>query len=175
VDSKAIRSIAVIGILSVFIMTLMMMFSLDQMADTQAPQIALDLAKDLQRSLAEGPPPPVRLTMIREGKGALAPRLYTLRLRPTAAVQGDAHALERLMYRASELCAAQLGDVKAEVRIRCVAELAGGAEREATYVKDRADDTRYLSMIHRLDVPAAAPAASAPTPAVATPAGPKPR
>ena len=91
-DSKAIRTIVIFGIIAVFALTAIMMFSLDQMADTQTPQIALDLAKDLQRSLAPSPPTPVKLTMARDGMGVRAPRVYSLRIKPAPAVAMDDRA-----------------------------------------------------------------------------------
>jgi hypothetical protein len=111
-DSKAVRTIVIFGMVAAFALTLLMMFSLNQVADTQTPQIAVDISKDLTRGLAAEPPANVRLTMSRDGKGVQAPRIYKLTIRPNAAVGADARAVSRLMYRASELCAAQLGDVK---------------------------------------------------------------
>jgi hypothetical protein len=163
VDSKAIRTIVIFGIIAVFALTAIMMFSLDQMADTQTPQIALDLAKDLQRGLAASPPAPVKLTMTRDGKGVRAPRVYSLRIRPAPAVALDDRAVQRLMYRASELCAAQVGDVQCDVTIRCTAEMPDGTEKEAAFVKDKIADPRGLALIHAVAPPPAPVPAPAPT------------
>jgi hypothetical protein len=160
VDSKAIRTVVIMGLFSVFALTLLMMFSLDQMADSTTPQIAADISGELQRSLAAEPPANVRLTMVREGKGLDAPRLYHLRLRPNAAVASDERALSRLMMRASQLCAASLADFKAEAKIHCVAELPQGGEREATYRRERSQDPNGLAMVIPMET--TAPAKSPP-------------
>jgi hypothetical protein len=135
VDGKAIRMIVVFGVLATLLLTVMMMFTLDQATDTQMPQIAGDVAAAFEPSLEKDPPPPVRLTMTRE-PGPPARRVYTLRLRPNAAIAAAPSSLATLMYDASKLCALEIGDAPGEVRIHCVAELPGGATKETTWVRD---------------------------------------
>lgn len=156
-DSKAIRTIVILGVIAALALTALMMFSLDQMADTQTPKIASDIATELRRSLAADPPAPVRLTMVREGTGPAATRVYTLRLRPSDPVANDDRALDRLMYRAAEMCAARVGDVRSEVAIRCVAELAQGQTKKANFVKDRDSGADSVTLIHPVDGPPAPP------------------
>ena len=160
-DTKVVRTIVIFGVLAAFALTILMMFSLNQIADTQTPQMAADIARDLARGLAAEPPVNVRLSMTRDGKGVRAPRVYKLTIRPSAAVASDPRALPRLMFRASELCAAQVGDVQCDVTIRCIAELPGGVEKEQSFMKDKAADPRGLALIHAV--------ASAPVPVAAPP------
>jgi len=135
VDSKAIRIIVTFGVIATLLLTLMMMFTLDQATDTQMPEIAGDVATVFEPSLEASPPPSVRLSMARE-PGPPARRLYTLRLRPNAKIAGAPSSLATLMYDASKLCALEIGEVPGEVRIHCVAELGGGATKEASWVRD---------------------------------------
>jgi hypothetical protein len=135
VDGKAIRIIVTFGVIGVLLLTVMMMFTLDQATDTHMPQIAADIAAEFQPSLADAPPAPVRLTMTRE-PGPPSRRLYTLQVRPNATIAGAPSSLATLMYDASKLCALELGELPGEVRIRCVAELPGGATKETTWLRD---------------------------------------
>ena len=127
-DSKAIRIIVTFGVIAALLLTVMMMFTLDQTTDTQMPLIAADVAEVFKPSLEADPPPAVRLSMVRE-PGPPARRVYTLRLRPTAAIARAQVSLTTLMYDASKLCALEIGEVPGEVRIRCIAELPGGATK----------------------------------------------
>ena len=136
-DSKAVRTIVVFGMIATLLLTVMMMFSLDQVADTETPQIADDASKEFAPSLAPGPEPAVTLTMTRDGTGVRARRVYKLRLRVVADVAADKASLASLMYHATEFCAGQIGDARSDVAIRCVAELPDGGTKESMYVKDR--------------------------------------
>ncbi len=152
-DGKSVRTIAVMGLLAILAMTVLMMFSLRQVTDTQTPQIAADVADELQRGLAEEPPPSVRLVMQRDGKALDAPRTYTMRLRPNAEAAANLRTVDGIMYRAAEICAAELGDVKADVTIRCLADLGDRGEREARFHRDRPDDPGSLGLIRALAPP----------------------
>jgi hypothetical protein len=164
VGSKSIRTLLIMGILAVLAMTFLMMFSLDQMTDTQTPLIAQELASELSRSLQPEPPASVRLTMFRKGKGLDAPRTYTLRIRPNAAIAADEKILPRLLYRAAELCAVQLGDMKSDVTIRCIATLPEGGEKEASYVMQKHADAQGLALIREATPEEAAAALPPPAP-----------
>ena len=148
-DSKAIRIIVTFGVIAILLLTLMMMFTLDKATDTHMPQIAADIAAEFRPSLAEEPPPAVRLTMTREA-GPPARRLYTIQLRPSATIAAAPASLTTLMYDASKLCALELGELPGEVRIRCVAELAGGATKETTYVRDEKGAETGIDVIHEI-------------------------
>lgn len=157
-DSKAIRTIVIFGVMATFALTFMMMFTLDTMTDTQTPKIAADLAQDFARALATDPPAPAKLSMIKEGAGEDARRIYKLRIRPNDSVANDDPALSRLMYHAAEFCIGAIGDVRSEVVIRCVAELPGGREKEAIYVKDKASANSGADLIHAVaSMPPATP------------------
>jgi hypothetical protein len=171
VDDTGLRKIAILGLMATVALAVMMMFSLSQITDTQTPQIAVDIARDLAAAFAPGPPAPVRLTMSREGKGLEAARTYKLVVRPNEKVAADDRSLARLMQRASECCAAELGDVKCDVTIRCVAELPDGGVQEASFVKDKGKDPFGFGSVHPVGA-ASAPASS--TPAPAAPAAPVP-
>jgi hypothetical protein len=159
VDSKAIRTIVIFGVMATFALTFMMMFTLDTMTDTQTPKIAADLAQDFARALAPEPPLPAKLTMLREGKGEDARRVYKLSIRPNDTVAADEPALSRLMYHAAEFCVGAIGDVRSEVVIRCVAELPGGREKETIFVKDKASANSGADLIHAVaSLPPATPA-----------------
>ena len=160
-DDKAIRMIVGFGVMATLLLTFMMMFTLSQVTDTQTPQIALDVARDLQSALAESPPANVRLTMSRDGTGVDASRTYHLVVRPNATVAADPRSLAVLMHRASECCAAELGDVKCRVTIRCVAELPGGGEKEATFVKDSVSDPFSVGSVRAMAAAPGAPSAPA--------------
>lgn len=134
-DSKAVRLIVIFGVIGTLLLTVMMMFTLDQATDTAMPQIAKDVANEFQPSLAAEPPAAVKITMTRE-KGPPARRVYTVRLRPNAAIAATPSSLATLMYDASKLCALEIGEVPGEVRVRCIAELPGGATKEMTWVRD---------------------------------------
>ena len=135
-DSKLLRTIAMFGLLSVLAMTFLMMFSLNQVADTGTQQIAADIGEQFGRHL-DASQDRVRVTMQRDGPGAAAARTYTVRLRPASAIAGDAKALQRLMFKVAYLCASELLEVKADITVHCVAELAGGATREAEFRRER--------------------------------------
>ncbi len=165
-DSKAIRTIVIFGIMATFALTIMMMFSLDSMTDTQTPKIAADLAQDFARALSTDPPAPARLSMIKEGAGEDARRVYKLHIRPNDAVAADGPALTRLMYHTAEFCVGAIGDTRAEVVIRCIAELPGGREKEAIFVKDKASAHSGADLIHAV---AAMPPPSAPSALPASP------
>jgi hypothetical protein len=166
VDSKAIRTIVIFGIMATFALTIMMMFTLDSMTDTQTPKIAADLAQDFSRALAPAPPAAAKLSMIKEGAGEDARRVYKLHIRPNDAVANDAPALSRLMYHTAEYCVGAIGDVRSEVVVRCIAELPGGREKEAIFVKDKASAHSGADLIHAV---AAMPPASAPSALPASP------
>jgi len=136
-DSKAIKMIVAFGLVATLLLTMMMMFTLDQVADTETPRIAEDAAREFEPSLAPGTEPAVRLTMTRDGKGPAARRIYKLRLRPNAGISADATTLASLMYHASEFCAGQIADAPSEAAIVCVAELADGGTKETTYMRDK--------------------------------------
>jgi hypothetical protein len=136
-DSKALRLIVVFGLIGTLLLTLMMMFTLNQVADTETPQIADDASKEFAPSLAEGPEPAVKLTMTRDGTGPSARRVYKLRLRASAEVAADKATLASLMYHASEFCAGQIADAPSDVAIRCVAELPDGGTKETIFMRDR--------------------------------------
>lgn len=157
-DGKSVRIIAVFGLMAALAMTVMMAFSLNQLPDAQTPQIASDVAADFARALQPSPPANVKLTIERAGKGANAARVYCLTLRPADAIAADEKTLSRLMFKASERCAGEIGDVPCEVTIRCVAELPGGGERTAAFAKEKSTSAS-LALIRPL------PAAPAPTPA----------
>jgi hypothetical protein len=146
-DGRSLRGVAVMGLMAALALTLLMIFSLSQVADTQTPQIAADIAAELRRRLAPEPPAPVKLTMRREGKGVDASKVYTLRLRPAEALASDERAVDRLMDRAAEMCAGGLVDVKGAVVIRCLAELGSDLEREAVYRRNARDNPTSLSLI----------------------------
>ena len=147
-DSKALRMILVFGMIATLLLTLMMMFTLDQVADTEAPQIADDASKEFSPSLAEGPDPAVKLTMTRDGSGPAARRVYKLRIRANADVAAEKKSLASLMYHVSEFCAGQISDAKSDVAIRCVAELPGGGTKESIYLRDKSGAT--ASIIHEV-------------------------
>jgi hypothetical protein len=139
-DGKGLRTILIFGVVATLLLTMMMMFSLDQVADTETPQIAADLAREFAPSLAEGgegAEAPVHLTMTRDGPGFGARRVYKLRLRPSADVAAEPSAVARLMYHGAEYCAALIGDPKGDVAIRCIAELPDGGTKETMYLRDR--------------------------------------
>lgn len=161
-DSKAIRTIVILGVIAALALTALMVFSLDQMSDTQTPKIASEIAAELRRSLAGEPPASVKLTMVREGRGPLARRVYTLRLRPSEPVGKDDRALERLIHRAAEMCAARVGEVRSEVAIRCVADLPQGGTKTASYIRDKDLGADSVSLIHLVDEAASAPVPSPP-------------
>ncbi len=177
-DDRAIRKIVILGLVATVALALMMMFSLSQIADTQTPQIAADITRDLGGAFVAGPPAPVRLTMSHDGKGLNSSRTYKLVLRPSEKVAADGRSLARLMQRASECCAAELGDVKYDVTIRCVAELPDGGVQEASFVKDKGRDPFGFGSVHPLVAetpqPTTAPPASPPTPPSGA-TGPAPR
>src|SRR5262245_53892215 len=127
----------------------MMMFTLDQATDTHMPQIAADIAAEFRPALAEEPPAAVRITMTRE-TGPPQRRLYTLQLRPSAAVAGAKASLATLMYDASKLCALELGELPGEVRVRCVAELPGGDTQEKTYLRDEHAFDTGIEVLHEV-------------------------
>jgi hypothetical protein len=155
-DSKAVRTIVVFGVVATLLLTMMMIFTLDQVADTETPQIAADVAREFGPSLADGPEPPVRLTMSRDGKGVDARRVYKLVLRPSADVLAEKAAVATLMRNTSEFCATEIADGKGEVAIRCVAELADGATKESIYVKDgKGGATGLIHEVAELPPPAA--------------------
>jgi hypothetical protein len=137
-DGKSIRLIVGFGVVSLLAMTLMMSYSLGQLPDAQTAPIAAGISEDFARNLASTPPANVRLTMSREGKGAKAPRTYELVLRPTDAVATDGRALSKLMFRAAERCALEIGNAPCDVTIRCVAELPDGRTAESSFAKERA-------------------------------------
>jgi hypothetical protein len=137
VDSKAIRMIVVVGLVGTLLLAVLMMFSLDQVADTQTPEIAKDLAREYVRALQpEGDAPPLKLSMAREGKGASARRVYTLRIRPSDAVAAEPPSVSRLMHQVARDCAGAVGKAPGEVWIRCVAALPDGTEKEAVWQRD---------------------------------------
>lgn len=160
-DSKAIRTIVIFGLMATFALTMMMMFTLDQMTDTQTPKIAADLAQEFQRALQPAPPAPARLSMVREGTGPTARLVYKLHIRPNETVAAEEPALARLMYHTSEFCVGALGDVRSEVVIRCVAELPGGREKETIFVKDKASANTGADLIHAVAAMPPAPHAAA--------------
>jgi hypothetical protein len=163
VEDKAVRMIVVFGLMGTLLLTFMMMFTLNQVADTQTPQIASDISRDFDSSLVSAPPANVRLTMSRDGKGVDAPRVYKLVLRPNEKVARDPRSLAVLMHRASECCAAELGAVQCAVTIRCVAELPGGGEKEATYVKELAGGAYGVGAVRAVaEAPSAAAGPSVP-------------
>lgn len=136
-DSKAIKMIVAFGLVATLLLTMMMMFTLDQVADTETPRIAEDASKEFEPSLEQGAEPAVRLTMTRDGKGPSARRVYKLRVRPNAGISADATTLASLMYHATEFCAGQIADTPGDVAIVCVAELADGGTKETTYMRDK--------------------------------------
>jgi hypothetical protein len=155
VDAKAIRMIVIFGVLGTLILTVMMMFTLDQATDTHMPQIAADIAAEFQPALAQEPPPAVRLAVTRDA-GPPQRRVYTLQLRPSAAVAGAKASLSTLMYDASKLCALEIGELPGEVRVHCVAELPGGGSEEKTYLRDEHAFDTGIDVIHEV-ASAAAP------------------
>jgi hypothetical protein len=162
VNDKAVRMIVVFGLLATLALTFMMMFTLSQVADTQTPAIALDVSKEFAAALADEPPANVRITMTRDGKGVDAARTYKMVLRPNEKIAADPRSLSTLMKRASECCAAEIGDVKYVVTIRCVAELPGGGEKEETFVKDDVSDPFGFGSVHAVaTAPDARPAPAA--------------
>jgi hypothetical protein len=156
-DTQAVRGIVLLGIIAACGMALVMAFSLDQIADTQAPAIAADIAQNLARALATAPPAPVKLTMTRDGPGADAPRIYKLVLRPNAIVAGDERSLSRLMFKAAQMCAEQVEGAKGPVTIRCIAELPGGGTKEAAFAKSTDADVAHVDVIRPVTVAAAPP------------------
>jgi len=148
VGEKSIRTIVIFGVMGTLVLTLMMMFTLSQVTDTQTPQIAQDVSKDLSKALAPTPPANVKLTMTRDGKGLSAPRLYKLTLRPSETIASQDRAISQLMQRASECVAAEIGDVKCPVTIECVAELPNGGTREARFEKDDVKDPFGFGSVH---------------------------
>jgi len=145
---KSIKLVVIFGMMGALALTFMMMFTLGQVADTQTPQIASDISMQFASAFAPAPPANVRLTMSRDDKGVNAPRTYKLVLRPNEKIASDGKALSFLMLRTSECCAAAIGDVKYDVTIRCVAELPGGGEKEATFVKDKVKDPFGFGSVH---------------------------
>ena len=167
-DSKAIRTIVIFGVVATVALAFLMMFSLDQISDTQTPQIAADIAKEYERALANEPPASVKLTMTRDGKGLDARRVYKMRIRPSAAVAAEDRSLARLMYHCAELCAVELGQVRSEVVIRCVAELPEGTEKEAIFVMDkngRAGGVDLIRSVKEMPPPSTTASATPETPA----------
>jgi hypothetical protein len=162
VNEKAFRTIAIFGVMGTLALTFMMMFTLNQVTDTQTPMIAADISKQFVLALAESPPANVRLTMSRDGKGVDAARVYKLVLRPNAKIAADARTLAALMKRASECCAGELGDVRGAVTIRCVAECPDGGEKEETFVKDAGGDPFGFGSIRSVGTATATAAGPAP-------------
>lgn len=154
-DGKAVRLIVTFGVIGTLLLAVMMMFTLDQATDTHMPQIAADIAAEFQPSLAGEPRDAVRLTMRRE-IGPPSRRVYTLELRPNAAIAGAKPSLATFMYDASKLCALEIGDVSGEVQIRCVAKLPDGAAKETTYVREKEGVESGIDVIR--EIAATAPA-----------------
>jgi len=161
-DDKAVRTIVIFGVMATLALTFMMMFTLNQVADTQTPAIAADIATQFAPALADSPPANAKLTMSRDGKGVDASRTYRLVIRPNAKVASNPRSLDELMKRASECCASELGDVKCQVTIRCVAELPDGGTKEATFVKDQGSDPFGFGSVHAVATAPAAQAGQAP-------------
>src|SRR5262245_22712415 len=134
----------------------MMMFTLDQATDTHMPEIAAEIAADFRPSLADEPPAPVRLTMRRE-VGPPSRRIYTLQLRPIDAIARVPSSLATFMYDASNLCAVELEGTPGEIRIRCVADLPGGASKEITWLRDGKAAETGMSLLREIAVTAPVP------------------
>jgi hypothetical protein len=153
-EGKSLRVIVIFGVMASLALAVMMAFSLNQMPDAQLPQVASGIAGEFTRALEPGHGN-VRITMLRDGKGSNAARTYVLTLRPGKAIAADERALARLMFRASERCAVEIGQPPCDVTIRCVAELAEGRTKEASFAKERGNDRQSLALIRPI---AAAPA-----------------
>lgn len=123
-DTTVLRKLAAIGFLAILFVALLYLFALNQVADTTTPAMGAALDDTLVKSLEPGST--CRVTMARDGTGVSAPRVYTAKIRVTAAVAADKAAVSRLCDRAAGIVATFLDDVRAPVTVRCIAEDATG-------------------------------------------------
>lgn len=123
-DTTVLRKLAALGFVAILFVALLYLFALNQVADTTTPAMAAALDETLVKSLEPGAK--CRVTMARDGTGVSAPRVYTAKIRLSAAVAADAAAAARVCNRGAAIVASFLDEVRAPVTVRCVAEDAAG-------------------------------------------------
>lgn len=123
-DTTVLRKLAALGFVAILFVALLYLFALNQVADTTTPAMGAALDETLVKSLEPGTK--CRVTMVRDGTGVSAPRVYTAKIRLSAAVAADPAAASRVCNRGAAIVASFLDEVRAPVTVRCVAEDAAG-------------------------------------------------
>lgn len=129
VESSPMTKIVGLGLGALLLLTLMLLFTLNQVADTSATETAKYIDTFLEGNLVPGRP--TRVTMTRDAKGIDAPRTYVVRVHPVARIAGDPKALLRLCESARDRVFEQVETLEVPVTVLCVASAGAAPQRFA--------------------------------------------
>lgn len=154
-DGSPLRKILGLGVAALFLLTLMYVFVLGNVADTGVGAVSKAVRTGLAAALEPGASPSVSL--LRDGSKASSPREYVIviRIRSEAAMLPDGG--RRAAQQAAVCALAPLDDVEAKVTFRCRAEWPGGSA-EARFA--RVGEKGFWQLTPLADAAAAPPPAA---------------